>query len=374
MASNILGSFVDDYRNRALLAAFSFKDLLYRMFAVLSTTLLIIWLSVFLYVSFYYSYVPTISHSRPVHLEFSSCVDASGICSYPTANITLTQQHHLLKSGQPYNIMLDLEMPESDVNKELGMFMVHLKLNGRNGQLLTKSRRSAMLRYKSGQLHFLSTLFFSPFLLTGPMEEKQVVKVEMFSEFLENSYNPVTNIWIEIESRRLQLYSAKLRIQAEFTGLRYFMFYWPAASATIGIAINVVYLSLIFGYIWYRLVHANQVVVRVGLNSHRNYASSPVLSNNPSTSNAAAGDDAANNSGQPKGKQTMEQRKMQAKETLQRDKRRKLSTQNNLDDQQERQRSASFSQPPSPTLRIQELSSTSSSSSNSNRTTDASDE
>ena len=83
--------------------------------------------------------------------------------------------------------MLDLEMPESDVNKELGMFMVHLKLNGRNGQLLTKSRRSAMLRYKSGQLHFLSTLFFSPFLLTGPMEEKQVVKVEMFSEFLENS-------------------------------------------------------------------------------------------------------------------------------------------------------------------------------------------
>jgi len=187
MASNVLGNFMDDYRKRALLAAFSFKDLLYRLFVILSTTLLIIWLSVFLYVSFYYSYVPTISHIKPVHLEFSSCNDINGLCSNPTANVTLTQQQQLLKSGQPYNIILDLEMPESDVNKNLGMFMIHLKLTGRNGQLLTNSRRSTMLRYKSEALHLLSTMFFSPFLLTGPMEEKQTLKVEMFSEYIESS-------------------------------------------------------------------------------------------------------------------------------------------------------------------------------------------
>lgn len=172
-------------------------------------------------------------------------------------------------------------MPESDVNKNLGMFMIHLKLTGRNGQLLTNSRRSTMLRYKSEALHLLSTMFFSPFLLTGPMEEKQTLKVEMFSEYIESSvkarnlwwqtiwvcsshsfnfqYNPATNIWVEIESRWLQLYSAKLRIQAEFTGLRYFMFYWPVLSATIGIALHVVILSSFVGYVWYRLLSPNQV-------------------------------------------------------------------------------------------------------------------
>ncbi len=43
-----------------------------------------------------------------------------------------------------------------------------------------------MLRYKSWILHFLGTVMFSPAMLLGPiLEEKQTLKVEMFSEFLE---------------------------------------------------------------------------------------------------------------------------------------------------------------------------------------------
>ena len=70
MANDLLGDFIQDYRKKALVAAFSFKDIVYRLFAILLTTSFIVWLSVFIYVSFYYSYVPTISHIRPVHLEF----------------------------------------------------------------------------------------------------------------------------------------------------------------------------------------------------------------------------------------------------------------------------------------------------------------
>lgn len=69
----------------------------------------------------------------------------------------------------------------------------------------------------------------------------------------------MTNMKIEIESRRLELYSSKLRIQAEFTGLRYFMFYWPVVSATIGISTHVILLSFLVGYVWYRLLNPNQV-------------------------------------------------------------------------------------------------------------------
>lgn len=69
----------------------------------------------------------------------------------------------------------------------------------------------------------------------------------------------MTNVRIEIESRWLELYSSKLRIQAEFTGLRYFMFYWPVVSAAIGIATHVILLSFLVGYVWYRLLNPNQV-------------------------------------------------------------------------------------------------------------------
>jgi len=337
MANDLLGDFIQDYRKKALVAAFSFKDIVYRLFAILLTTSFIVWLSVFIYVSFYYSYVPTISHIRPVHLEFSLCQDNAGLCSNPTANVSLTHHHNLLRGGQPYNIILDLEIPESETNRNVGMFMVHLKLSGKDGRLITSSRRSAMLRYKSQVLHFLSTMFFSPLLLTGPMEEKQTLKVEMFSEYLEKSVNPVTNIWIEIESRWLQLYSSKLRIQAEFTGLRYFMFYWPVLSASVGISLHVIILSFIVGYIWYRILNPNQIVVRVGLGSGRNNASSSVLSNNAAS--AAEVDNLNANSSSNK-KQTMEQRRVEAMETLQKDRQRKLSY--NSFQEHRRHRSASF--------------------------------
>lgn len=78
-------------------------------------------------------------------------------------------------------------------------------------------------------------------------------------KFCVSQDNPVTNVRVEIESRWLQLYSAKLRIQAEFMGLRYFMFYWPTLSATIGISTHVVLLSFLVGYVWYRLLNPNQV-------------------------------------------------------------------------------------------------------------------
>lgn len=69
----------------------------------------------------------------------------------------------------------------------------------------------------------------------------------------------MTNLWVELETRWLELYSANLRIQADFTGLRYFMFYWPGVTATIAIVSNVIILSIIVAYTWFRLLKPNQV-------------------------------------------------------------------------------------------------------------------
>lgn len=88
--------------------------------------------------------------------------------------------------GQPYRVILELEMPESEANQQLGMFMVCVDLKDRDGEEIARSCRSAMLHYKSYIHHILSTLVYSPFLLSGSTEEKQVVHVELFSSFEED--------------------------------------------------------------------------------------------------------------------------------------------------------------------------------------------
>lgn len=46
------------------------KDAIFRGSIIVISTVLIIWLSIFLYTAFYYAYMPSMSHVRPVHLQF----------------------------------------------------------------------------------------------------------------------------------------------------------------------------------------------------------------------------------------------------------------------------------------------------------------
>ncbi|XP_047350423.1 seipin [Vespa velutina] len=223
----------------------SAKEAVFRGGVIIISGILIIWLSVFLYTAFYYAYMPSMSYVRPVHLQFKSCDEDKGICSFPSAHIQLTKKQNLLMVGQPYKINLHLEMPESPANKELGMFMVCAQLRSRDGFLVEHACRSAMLHYRSTLLHMLSTLTFSPMMIFGTTEEKQNVVLELFGNFEEDQSHPVTIIYIEIQSRYIEFYSASIIINANLSGLRYLMFHWPILSTIIGIGTNLFFLVLI---------------------------------------------------------------------------------------------------------------------------------
>ncbi|KAI1903206.1 hypothetical protein AGOR_G00024840 [Albula goreensis] len=170
--------------------------------------------------------------------------------------------------GQPYRISLELEMPESPANQQLGMFMVKMSCYTRDGLTILSVTRSAMLHYRSSLLQTLSTLFFSPLLLSGVLEQKQFVEVELFSDHRENSYQPTTGAVVEIQSRSIQMYGAQLRIHAHFTGIRYFLYNFPLMSAVIGVASNFTFLSVmvLFSYLqftWGGVWPPEQVRVRV---------------------------------------------------------------------------------------------------------------
>lgn len=233
---------------------------------------LLLWVSVFLYGSFYYSYMPTVSFSTPVHFYYTSNCDSSesALCSFPTANISFmkNEKDQVMAVGQPYRISLELEMPESPVNEELGMFMVKMSCYTKGGKTVSSVGRSTMLHYRSSLLQTMSTLLFSPLLLTGMAEQKQLIEVELISDYKANAYQPTVGAVIEIHSKRVQIYSSQLRIHAYFTGIRYVLYNFPVMSAVFGVATNFAFLSVIvlFSYlqfVWGGLWPPDQVRVRV---------------------------------------------------------------------------------------------------------------
>lgn len=223
----------------------STRDAVFRGGVIILSSILIVWLSVFFYTAFYYAYMPSMTHVRPVHLIFRSCDMDKGICSFPSAVVELTNKQQLLMVGQPYKINLHLEMPESPANKELGMFMVCAKLQTRDGYIVEQACRSAMLHYRSTLLHTLSTLTFSPMMLFGTTEEKQNIVLELFGNFEEDQSHPVTKVYIEIQSMHIEFYSASIMINAHLSGLRYLMFHWPILSAIVGIGTHLFFIALI---------------------------------------------------------------------------------------------------------------------------------
>ncbi|CAH0718562.1 unnamed protein product, partial [Brenthis ino] len=250
-------TFVSDqytgYKKKTNESITSVKELLYRAGLVAVLLSAILWISIFLYVIFYYTYMPNVTHVRPVHLQFKSCDENMGICSFPSAHVQLTRRTQMLMSQQPYRIKLILEVPESQINKDLGMFMVCAQLRATGGVLVSSSCRSAMLRHRSNLHHIIRTLFFAPLLLSGINEEKQFIQVELFSDFEDDQALPVTDAYVELQSRFVQLFSCELHIEAHFTGLRYAMYYWPKTSALIGICSNLFFVSLMFILSWYHL-------------------------------------------------------------------------------------------------------------------------
>jgi len=64
--------------------------------------------------------------------------------------------------------------------------MVCVDFKAKDGETLANSCRSAMLHYKSGLLDTLYKVVFIPFFILGSSEEKQLVHVELFSDYEES--------------------------------------------------------------------------------------------------------------------------------------------------------------------------------------------
>ncbi|KAK8779449.1 hypothetical protein V5799_019216 [Amblyomma americanum] len=218
----------------------------------------ITWTSILLYGVFYWNYIPKSSHIFPVHLRFESKACPGGFCDYPMANVTIVRpgQDDYLARGQRYKMYLELEMPESEANQRIGMFTVRLDMISEDGEVLRSTQRSGVLRYKSVLVRLFSTLFYIPMLLLGSAEEKQTVSVLLFERYMEDYAKPATQAGIMIRNSHIEVYTATLKIYADFTGLRYLLYNWPLTSAVVGISTNFFFVSLVALLSWNHLAPA----------------------------------------------------------------------------------------------------------------------
>ena len=201
--------------------------------------LAIIWLSVFIYIGFYYKYIPTVMNSREVHLQYDSRCDpktADQCCNIPFAELSFSAYD--FDRGQTYHFFLDMVLPESEVNWAQGMFMVRLKLLDHKNQTVVNVAKPTGLKYKSIVLRTIHILFFWPLMILGLTDENQHISVTLMDDFVEGSYAGLEGPYVarlEFEVRDIQIYPpTKLRIGAALSGLRYYMYYWWPLSFFMG--------------------------------------------------------------------------------------------------------------------------------------------
>jgi len=214
------------------------------------TMYLVLAVSVFLYGTFYYAYMPVELANIPVSLEFEPCEgQTSARCTNPAASVALGNKQKMIQ-GQVYSIKMVLEVPDSPGNEDLGMFMACMNVTGKDGDFITRSCKSSISQYRSPMLRSIETLALAPGLMVGWTEQKQTIPVTFFATFHPDPHAEVRAFHIEVKSKLVQVAQATLHIEANLTGLRHLMYRHSWFSAFMGIGTNILIFMTIIGVSW----------------------------------------------------------------------------------------------------------------------------
>ncbi|CAG8442596.1 14038_t:CDS:2 [Acaulospora morrowiae] len=190
-------------------------------------TLVLLAIAFFAYLGFYMLYVPKIAHVKEIYLQYDKGQNLISEVDFTEGG----QYRRILTSDQAYDVSIDLDVPASETNIKLGNFMVGLELwSDVLNDTVAKSNRPCILMYQSRLLRISSTVWRLVPLILGFSKEYQVLKIPMLENIVERSDAPITKAFISISNKYLNTYNAKIRLDAHFTGLRYFMYYYPTSA------------------------------------------------------------------------------------------------------------------------------------------------
>lgn len=164
-------------------------------------TLVLFWASLFLYITFYFLYIPPLDLSKPIFFQFDSGCFKN--CEVPYAEVQLSHYKSpvVFTRGQSYRIQVDLTAPESDVNYHQGMFMIKITLFDSKKQIILSSGRPAILTHRSYPVRLMLTALRSVPLTFGLLKEEEHLSVPLLDDYVDGikaNLGPAVNAKIEL--------------------------------------------------------------------------------------------------------------------------------------------------------------------------------
>ncbi|KAM0689181.1 hypothetical protein Q7P36_011258 [Cladosporium allicinum] len=228
------------------------------------------------YTLFYWSYVPRIGFAKDIHLQWDDLYRPTPLAGQETAlartfnpfpHGTVSLQGDLV-SSQPYDVKLEIELPRTRQNREVGNFMLDVSLlapekadkkkassaglletvkdgfaptqQTDSARVLARSRRPAILHYRSLPVEAMHRITQLPWYLLGVRHESEKIVIDVFesTSFARGANAVPVALKLEVQSSgRMQIYSARAVFRARFRGLRWVMYNHRIISGLVFIGV-----------------------------------------------------------------------------------------------------------------------------------------
>lgn len=217
-----------------------------------------------LYSLVYYLVIPSRLHEQDIFFDYGNHAaltrDGLDKLTLPTAKLNLldpvyqwepsplvtlpAQPSSVLVPGVKYDIFIELTVPESRTNVDIGMFMVWTTLNSVDSEHLASSSRPAIVHDSHSLVRWLRVGALAISHAIGFTEPSQVLHILAVNGITESKAHPLTSVAITLNHPEVQIYSAKLTIIAQLSGVRYLMYHWSVSTAVL-VILNIVFLEAI---------------------------------------------------------------------------------------------------------------------------------
>lgn len=225
--------------------------------------------SVSLYTLFYQWYIPRFFIIYQIYFQHdvachqlattSSVIGFNGdstACQHSTNSLKDCQFVHYdlycnnkyFQTSQIYDFELNLQMPDSYVNQNLGMFMIRLRLFDVDEKQLFTIARPAIYPYKSNYIRIIKLFAHLLFYLFG-YTESYWLNINLIDQHVNNidilQFDNVYRIRVEIETyKSIEIIPpSQLRITARLEGIKYWMYFWPVT--TFIVSTTVIFFTLV---------------------------------------------------------------------------------------------------------------------------------
>eukprot|EP00850_Spirogloea_muscicola_P021148 SM000238S08049 [mRNA] locus=s238:5626:9885:- [translate_table: standard] len=147
---------------------------------------------------------------------------------------------HVVPKGQRFRLILNLQLPESSHNRNLGIFQIEAQLLALQGDVLASKSVPTMLRFRSWPVEYGRTFLMALPLLSGFWDDFQTLSLPILEH--QEGRRPFVSVKIELAPKAgltpavglPEIYEAEVSIETVLTGFARIFRYWKLTSLVWG--------------------------------------------------------------------------------------------------------------------------------------------